>query len=80
MRLMLFWQKEIEVFRSIFVQLGVELVQWTTHQKKIIVGNANEMKNTNIFWMGPIIDVLLRKWFPLDAKVIIITNWSVAQP
>jgi hypothetical protein len=52
----------------------VELVQWTTHQKKIIVGNANEMKNTNIFWMGPIIDVLLRKWFPLDAKVIIITN------
>jgi len=48
-RLMLFWQKEIKVFRSICVQdhltqLGVELEQWTTHQKKIIVGNANEMK------------------------------------
>jgi hypothetical protein len=25
-------------------QLGVELEQWTTHQKKIVVGNANEMK------------------------------------
>jgi len=31
-----------------FIQLGVELEQWTTHQKKIIVGNANEMKNINI--------------------------------
>jgi hypothetical protein len=51
---MLFWQKEIKVFRLVCVQnhvtqLGVELEQWTTHQKKIVVGDANEMKNINIF-------------------------------
>jgi hypothetical protein len=46
---MLFWQKEIEVCQSMLIQLGVELEQWTTHKKKIIVGTANEMKNINIF-------------------------------
>jgi hypothetical protein len=50
---MLFWQKEIKVFRSICVQdhaystwCGIGAMD--THQKKIIVGSANEMKNINI--------------------------------
>ncbi len=41
---------------------------WTKHQKNIVAKNSQDTKKMVIFYAGPIIETLLRKWFPLDVK------------
>ncbi len=44
----------------------VELIQWTNYQKKITTNLEPNNNKATTCYLGPVIDVMKRKWFPLS--------------
>jgi hypothetical protein len=43
----------------------VELTHWIEHQKKTIFNLMPSKTKINNYYLGPILDVVFKKWFPL---------------
>jgi hypothetical protein len=43
-----------------------QLTQWIDHPKKVATSLALGNSKSMTCYLGPILDVLLRKWFPLS--------------
>jgi hypothetical protein len=43
-----------------------QLTQWIDHPKKVATSLALGNSKSMTYYLGPILDVLLRKWFPLS--------------
>jgi hypothetical protein len=50
----------------VLTQLLVELIRCTKHQKKIVLNLISSKTKTNNYYLGPILNIMFRKWFPIN--------------
>jgi hypothetical protein len=50
----------------VLTQLLVELTHWTKCQKKVVANLISSKTKANNCYLGPILDILFRNWFPLS--------------
>lgn len=48
------------------IQIGVEVTWWKWYKEKVIEGLVNKTNKASIFYVGPIFDINLFKWSPID--------------
>ncbi|CAM6003465.1 unnamed protein product [Sphagnum balticum] len=50
-------------------QFVAEFTRWQHHQVKVAKGEVSHTKKYGTFYAGPVLEVLLRKWFPVGAVI-----------